>query len=819
MELYNLKEIADIIGEKFIGNSSVDFFKIITDSRQIGSFEKSLFIAISGTQHDGHKYIDTAYSLGVRAFVISKFIDTSQYPEAGFIFSDNSIQSLQKIASYKRSLYTKPIIAITGSNGKTIIKEWLHWILSPYYKIIRSPKSYNSQIGVPLSLWLLNNDSDFAIIEAGISKEGEMEALANIIKPDIGIITNIGTAHQSNFSSIEQKAAEKMKLLENCKIAIINADCQIINSQIDNLKHVENIIKWSNTQSANVKAIEINVLNSYTRMIIEYRQNYYNLNIPFTDKGSIQNAIICFSTIIAVNPDIDLRLIKRFSSLPIVKMRLETFDGLNNSIIINDSYNSDINSLEIALDYLNEKKVNKQSVLILSDILQNNENETELSQSIANIIKEKKIDYFIGIGKFLSNYQLLFPLNSKFYIDTDNFLENYSLSQLHDKAVLIKGARNFKFEKISKRLQQKNHLSVIETDLSLMRHNLLYFKSLLPPTTKLMVMVKAFSYGSGYREIAAYLQHNRIDYMSVAFIDEGTELRNYGIETPIIVMNPNIQSLQTMIEHNLEAEIYSINLLKELVKELKDSNITQFPIHIKLDTGMHRLGFINDDITEMCNLILKSGKIEVASIFSHLVGSESKDLDYFTHQQVELFNMMYDKIVSIIGKKPIKHIVNSAGIIRFPEYHFDMVRLGIGLYGLISELSSELVPVAQFKSAISQIHSVSKDETISYNRSGKLTRDSLIATIPVGYADGLDRRLGNGNWYFMLNSYKVPTVGNICMDMCMIDVTDCGAKEGDEVIIYGPQNSINKMADILNTIPYEIITSISQRVKRIYYEE
>ncbi|MDD3741594.1 MAG: alanine racemase, partial [Bacteroidales bacterium] len=552
---------------------------------------------------------------------------------------------------------------------------------------------------------------------------------------------------------------------------------------------------------------------------VEYKNKNYNFRIPYTDKGSIQNAISCFCLLTALNIEISDKFLNRFTNLPGVKMRLETVDGINNSIIINDAYNSDINSLEIALDYLNHKKGNKESMLVLSDILQSEKQEADLIKSVAKILADKQIDHFIGIGKVLMKFKNLLPSGSEFYESTDDFLEKSGLSVFYNKVVLLKAARDYKFEKISNLLQQKNHLSYIETDLNLIRHNLLYFKSIIQPETKLMVMVKAFSYGSGYREIASFLQYNRVDYLTVAFVDEGREIRQDGIETPIVVMNPNIHGIQTMIEYNLEPEIYSVKLLREIIKELKNSDIKEFPVHLKLDTGMHRLGLMKDDLPEFLKLVRETKKIKIVSIFTHLSASDKKDFDYFTHQQAQQFNEMYKQIVASLAYKPERHILNSSGIVRFPEYQYEIVRLGIGLYGLISELNAKLVPVTQFKSVISQIHWVKSTETVSYNRSGKLKHDSLIATIPVGYADGLDRRLGNGNWYFMVNGKKAKTCGDICMDMCMIDITDIPAKESDEVIIFGPQNSILEMSNILKTIPYEVITGISPRIKRIYIEE
>jgi alanine racemase len=819
MQKFSLKNISDLLGGKFYGNEENSFVKITTDSRNLSSFNEVLFIAIEGQQHDGHKFISELYNKGVRSFILSKKIDYQKFPLASFVLVKNTVQTLQRLTALKRESYSKPVIAITGSNGKTIVKEWLYWILSPYFQITRSPKSYNSQIGVPLSLWLIDENTEIAIIEAGISKPGEMELLENIIKPNIGIITNIGSAHQANFNSQEHKALEKLKLFKNCDTVILNKENTPAYSQKELLNSNIKIISWSFNGNSDINIKEVSVKDDFSEISVEYKNKYFKLRIPFTDKGSIQNAISCFCVIIALDFEISDKLLNRFTNLPGVKMRLETVDGINNSIIINDAYNSDINSLEIALDYLNHKKGNKESMLVMSDILQSEKQEADLIKSVAKILTDKKVNHFIGIGQVLMKYQSLFPFGSEFYEDTDDFLEKSGLSVFYNKAVLLKAARDYKFEKISNLLQKKNHLSLIETDLNIIRHNLLYFKSIIQPETKLMVMVKAFSYGSGYREIASFLQYNRVDYLAVAFVDEGREIRQDGIETPIVVMNPNIHGIQTMIEYNLEPEIYSVSLLKEIIRELKNTDIREFPVHLKLDTGMHRLGLVKEDLPEFLKLVNETKKIKIASIFSHLSASDKQDFDDFTHQQAKQFNEMYKQIVASIGYKPDRHLLNSSGIVRFSEYQYEMVRLGIGLYGLISELNDKLVPVTQFKSVISQIHHVKSTETVSYNRSGKLNRDSLIATVPVGYADGLDRRLGNGNWYFMVNGRKAAICGDICMDMCMIDITDIPAKEYDEVVVFGPHNSILEMSDILKTIPYEVITGISPRIKRIYIEE
>lgn len=818
LSLY-LKDISKIVSGDYYGPNNIKFDRIITDSRHSGNLKSDLFIAIVGTQHDGHKFINELYQKKVRAFLISRDIIYNDFPEAAFVKVDNTVEALHKLASYKRDLFNINIIGITGSNGKTIVKEWLSWLLNNKFKITRNPKSYNSQIGVPLSLWLLNNETELGIFEAGISQPGEMEKLEKILKPTIGIITNIGPAHQVNFESVEQKTYEKLKLLKNTPTVIYNSDNDLIKKILKDNHNINNHITWSEHNNGIVNIKNINYSQDYSKIILSYNQKEFKIIIPFTDKGSVQNAITCFCCLIALDIDLTHSVLKRFSSLPNIEMRLEMLRGIHNSIIINDSYNSDINSLEIALDYLNQKKANRTSIAIMSDILQSSENIPELYRNVSKLIREKNIQQFIGIGEDLTTNKDLFPYNSTFYKNTEQFLNNISYQSFYNSVILIKGARDFKFEKISNKLQAKNHETVIETDLTLIKHNLNFFKSKIKPGTKITAMVKAFSYGNGYLEIASFLQHNRIDYLAVAFADEGIELREGGITIPIMVMNTNMASLQSMIEFGLEPEIYSIQILTELIKELENRNITDFPIHIKLDTGMHRLGLSENDITEFCTIISKTRSVKIETIFTHLAGSDNEDLDYFTNQQASLFKKMYEQITFSLDIKPDRHILNSAGILRFPQYDFEMVRLGIGLYGLMPELSNELVPVSTFRSIISQIHIVDQGESVSYNRSGKINKKSVIATIPVGYADGLDRRLGNGNWHFFVNSHKAYTIGNICMDMCMIDVTDIPVKEGDEVIIFGKKNSVCKMAEILNTIPYEIITGISQRVKRTYFEE
>ncbi|MDD2385616.1 MAG: bifunctional UDP-N-acetylmuramoyl-tripeptide:D-alanyl-D-alanine ligase/alanine racemase [Bacteroidales bacterium] len=812
---FKLIDIAKILDGKFYGNPDNEFDKLLTDSRKIVKYHESLYIALNGKQHNGHNFIPELYEKGIRSFIISKKIKTENYPQASFLLVGNSVNALQLLAALKRSKYQKPLLAITGSNGKTVVKEWLSHILSPYYNITRSPKSYNSQIGVPLSLWLINNSTDIAIVEAGISEPNEMECLEKIIKPNVGVFTNIGAAHQANFSSENHKITEKFKLFANCNTVICKYDYK---------NHLKNkntkCITWSDTEkNASILINKIEKHHSNSKIFIVFNNDKYEIEIPFTDDGSIENAITCFAYITHLFPKPDKQIIKRFLSLSGVEMRLQTIDAINNSILINDSYNSDINSLEIALDYLNQKKANKTSILILSDILQNSDDENKFYKSVSKLIAEKNINKLIAIGETIRKYKSYFSQNTDFYPSTEDFLTNIVHSNFDNSAILLKGARNFKFEDISKILQSKSHESYLEINLSLMRENLLYFRSILEPQTKIMAMVKAFSYGIGYREVSAFLQHNRIDYLTVAYTDEGVELRKRGIITPIMVMNPSAKDFKTMIDYALEPEIYSIGLLSELEKELKSSKTKNFPVHIKINTGMNRLGINENEVSEFCKIVKESGKINILSVFSHLAGSDSNKFDNFTHKQAELFVEICDKISSITGHKPIRHILNSAGIIRFPQYQFEMVRLGIGLYGLLENITDKAEQVSTFKSVISQIHNVEAGESISYNRSGKTNAQIKTATIPVGYADGIDRRLGNGNWYFMINGQKAYTIGDICMDMCMVEITKINANVGDEVIVFGNQNNISKMAKILNTIPYEVISGISERIKRVYIEE
>ncbi len=821
MYKYSLKNITEIIGGNLYGENVDGLTEWLTDSRNVDSFTagSNLFFAIKGDNNDGHKFIPELYKAGVRAFVINSEIDTDLFPGAGFVRTKDSIEALQKIGRHKRNLFNIPIVGITGSNGKTIVKEWLYYLLMNKLNIARSPQSYNSQIGVPLSLNLLEDDTEVGIFEAGISKTGEMQKIAEMIRPNIGIITNIGNAHQQNFSSLEEKVCEKLKLFKYARTIVFPADDKAVSKFVKAKYADRDFYNWSFNENARIVVKSTNSQNQNTVILLDYSNKEYKLSIPYTDRGSIENVLTCFCLIAAMGYVDDNEVIKRFSSLPGIAMRLEIIEGKDNSSIINDSYNSDINSLKIALDFLNQKKGNKKSVLILSDILQNSDDESALYSTVAEMLKNKSIDRLVGVGKAISENRQFFPDNSEFYPSTESFIKDLPYRSFAESCILLKAARSFEFEKISKFLQQKSHKTLIETDLGLMKQNLDYFRRITGSSVKIMAVVKAFSYGNGYQETALFLEHNRIDYLAVAYADEGVELRKHGVKTPIVVMNPEEDAISTMLQYRLEPEIYSLSLLKTFADFCKDNPVKSIPVHLKFDTGMHRLGIKHDEIQKLIKTVKSVSKLRFISIFTHLAAADKAEHDKFSHQQADLFMRMYDEFSLATGIKPLKHILNSAGIVRFPQYHYDMVRLGIGLYGFENCCSGELQPVSRFITNVSQIHNLKKGESVGYNRSAVLTRDSLVATIPVGYADGFDRRLGNGNWHVVAGGKLVPVIGDVCMDMCMIDVTGLTVNEGAEVEIFGPQNTVSQMAEKLGTISYEIITGISERVKRVYLRE
>jgi alanine racemase len=825
---YPLQQLAEVLGvDCRIGNegaSAISF--LITDSRKVVDPEHSLFFAIKGERHDGHKYIADLYAQGVRNFVISDEYVAEQVPQANFILVMSPLLAMQQLAAWHRRKFSIPVIGVTGSNGKTIVKEWLYQLLREDYSIVRSPKSYNSQIGVPLSIWQMEDNHTLGIFEAGISQPDEMLKLGEMIRPTIGILTNIGTAHDENFTDLNAKIVEKLKLFVHAHQLVYCKDYTAVHELITTsgiLSSHCNTFTWSRKSKADLQIGRIAKHEHDTEIQGIYKNQFIGIKIPFTDEASIENAIHCWALMLFLEIPFD-QISKRIELLSPVAMRLEMKEGINNCSVINDSYNSDFGSLTIALDFMLQQKQHERRTIILSDILQSGKSEEVLYQQVADLLAQKKINRLIGIGEAISRQSNIFKIEKSFYNSTDEFLRDLNYASFNDETILIKGARSFGFERISKSLQQKAHETVLEINLNAVVHNLNLYRSRLRPETKLMVMVKAFSYGSGSFEIANILQFHRADYLAVAYADEGVELRKSGITLPIMVMNPEDQSFEAMINYQLEPDIYSFRILNHFTEALKrrgEENITRFPVHIELDTGMHRLGFDESDINEMIIRIKNNKYIKIATVFSHLVASDELEHDQFTRDQIARFNKISMTLQSHFNYPIIRHILNSSGILRFPEAQFEMVRLGIGLHGIAATANEQrqLQMVATLKTTISQLRTVVAGDTIGYSRRGVAQRDMLIATVGIGYADGLSRRLGNGVGKMLVNGQLAPIVGSICMDMTMLDVTGMDVREGMEVIVFGQENSILEIAQQLGTIPYEVLTGISERVKRVYYHE
>lgn len=816
---YSVKNISEILSGELIGSGESIVKYLLTDSRTLISPARSLFFALVGQRFDGHNFITDLYNKGLRNFVVNKVPkDSDNLNDASFIVVTDTLSALQELSAHHRKQFEIPIIGITGSNGKTVVKEWLFQLLHQDKNITRSPKSYNSQVGVPLSVWLLDNKSELGVFEAGISKIDEMRHLQKIINPDIGIFTNISDAHQENFIDYKHKIKEKLKLFTDVKTLVYCKDYQLLETQLKSTDDFEdvNFFSWSMKYPADLYISKLESTDNETQITGKYLNNEISITIPFTDAGSIENAIHCWAVMLYFEYTDEL-INNRMSKLCPVAMRLEQKEGINNCVIINDSYNSDIGSLNIALDYLNRINKYTNKTLVLSEILQSNNNEQALYQEVAELINKKKIHRLIGVGSAMIKHADLFKIKKHFFKTTEDLIKNLPGLKIMNEAVLLKGARKFKFEKISTVLQHKVHETVLEVNLNAIADNLNLYRSKLKPGTKIMGMVKAFSYGSGIYEIANLLQFNNVDYLAVAYVDEGVELRKAGISLPIMVMNPEINSFEVMLEHYLEPEIYSFRTLEAFMQVLQDSSLKNFPIHIELDTGMKRLGFEEDELGKLITILLNDDKIIIKSVFSHLVAADDSYHDAFTKEQINKFNRLSKSIVEKFDYPIIRHICNSAGIQNYPEAHFDMVRLGIGLYGVGDD--SKLRNVSTLKSIVSQIRTIKPEESIGYARAEMPGREMKIAVIPIGYADGLSRSLSRGRGQVFIKGKKAPIVGNVCMDMCMVDITGINVNEGDEVVIFGEVYSLEKIAKDLDTIPYEVLTNVSRRVKRVYYQE
>ena len=817
---YSIEKVTTLIGARRYGNSEGQIRWLLTDSRSLCFPEETLFFALKTQRNDGHRYISDLYRRGVRHFVVEQVPEHVEtlYPDANFLRVPSPLAALQRLAERHRDEFDIPIVGITGSNGKTMVKEWLYQLLLPSQKIVRSPRSYNSQIGVPLSVWLLNEQTEVGIFEAGISQPGEMFALRDIIQPTIGVLTSLGTAHQENFRSMEEKCMEKLELMHDTQAMVYCSDNDIVSRCIRRMQYKGEKIAWSQCDenvAFFVKEIVNKAPNTRITYICQGEENTYT--IPFIDEASIENSITCAAVALhlGLTPG---QLAERMPKLEPVAMRLEVKQGQHGCILINDSYNSDINSLDIALDFMQRRQASKKT-LILSDMFQTGTSPEALYTQVSDLCVKRGIDKFIGIGPELTAQADRIRIADKqFFADVNHFLASDTFNDLHDELILLKGARPFGFDRITEQLEQKVHETILEVNLNAVVENLNYYRSFLKPETKMVCMIKADAYGAGAVEIAKTLQDQRVDYLAVAVADEGVTLRKAGITANIMIMNPEMTAFKTMFDYDLEPEVYSFRLLDALIKAARKEGITGWPVHIKLDTGMHRLGFDPvDDMFKLIDRLKHQNAIIPRSVFSHFVGSDSDDFDAFSAQQFELFEQGSQALQAAFTHKILRHMDNSAGIEHFPERQMDMCRLGLGLYGVDPRDNRMLSCVSTLKTTILQLRHVPAGETVGYSRKGRIERDSVIAAIPIGYADGLNRHLGNRHGYCLVDGQKAEYVGNICMDVAMIDVTDIPCQEGDQVEIFGEHLPVSVLSDVIDTIPYEVLTAVSNRVKRVYF--
>jgi alanine racemase len=823
MHGYSLATLAEWTGARLIpGPVEPEVEHLLIDSRKLVFPQRSLFFALSGQRRDGHEYIPELYDRGVRCFVVEREPDLELMPEAGFLVVPDTRKALQQSAAKHRQRFTYPVVGITGSNGKTIVKEWANHVLSSNFRIVRSPRSYNSQLGVPLSVWQMREDHELALIEAGISRTGEMAALEAVVQPDIGVFTHIGDAHAEGFRDKAEKVREKMILFRNCKTLVCCADHGPIVEEAR--RQGLQVFTWGKDAQNQLQLTKEELLLHVSVMHCSYAGMPFTFEIPFLDAASRENAMHCCALMLLMGLPVTA-VQERMRTLPALSMRLEWKEGINRTVIINDSYSADVDSLQLALDFLVQQQQQTQRTVILSDIFQSGRPDQELYARVAQLLRQKNIQRLIGIGPAISAQAEAFVsagLETMFFPATEVFLEQFHPAWFKDEAILLKGARSFAFERIARVLEKKVHQTVLEINLASVTHNLRQYQQALNPDTRIMAMVKAFSYGTGAYEIASLLQFHRVDYLTVAYADEGVELRKAGIRLPIMVMNAEPGSFPLLAGYDLQPELYSMDMAAELARFLQSEGITGFPVHIKLDTGMHRLGFSVEEVPALAAWLNAQDLFRVQSVFSHLVASEDPREDVFTRQQEASFLAACARMREGLGYDFLRHIANTAAIRRHPHLQLDMVRLGIGLYGIDPGMTGpgQLQEVSRLRSTIAQVRRVAAGETVGYNRKGRLNRDSRVATIRIGYADGYPRSLGNGAGKVWIRGASYPVVGNVCMDMTMVDITDGpDIRAGEEVVLFGPELSVGLVARWAGTIPYEILTGISQRVQRVYFED
>ena len=822
--MLTVSQIASILKTSDIPASDRQVSSLLTDSRKVVNPETALFFALAGPRRNGHSFIPDLYKAGVRCFVVSDKMDQKKYPDATFFSVKNVLDALQKVAAAHRSQFSCPVIGITGSNGKTIVKEWLYQLLQPQYNIVRSPKSYNSQIGVPISVWQMDPSNTLAIFEAGISRPREMKKLQAIIKPEIGVLTHLGAAHSEGFKNQKQKLQEKLLLFTQANVVIYHGDDPLIRDEIEQQQLPG--FSWGRERYNQLRVLKIDTRGNQTRISFKTRQQGFEIEIPFTDEAAIENAITCCAVMVYMGIDPAI-ITRRVRLLQPINMRLEFKKGINNCIVINDSYSADIDSLAIALDFLNQQAKGLSKTVILSDFLQGGSDPADLYSHILEMLHKHHISRFIGIGPQMTALMPLLIREKKSGINfsawptTQDFLSQMPALSFKEEVILVKGARRFEFEEIAAQLEQKAHQTVLEINLDALAHNYRSFQQMLEPRTKIMVMVKAFAYGSGGAEIAGLLQYHKADYLGVAYADEGVELRKAGISLPVMVLNPEETAFEALTDYQLEPVVFSLEQLGAFDQYIRGTGLKNYPIHIEVETGMNRLGFDPADLKKLSRLLKQNDRLRVVSVFSHLAASEDPAEDAFTQHQFNVLVKASQALEKAIGYPFLKHIANSGAVGRLPALQMDMVRLGIGLYGIAAgKMGKKLKPALALKSTIAQIKFLKKGDTVSYNRRGVIRKNTKLATVRIGYADGFSRRLGNGVGYMLVGGQKAPVIGTVCMDMVMIDVSAIPqVKEGDEVLIFGPNLPIEKLAQRIGTIPYEIMTSISQRVKRVYWSE
>jgi len=820
---YKISEIAHYIGvDSRLNSTQSEFDHITIDSRQIRSSKHTLFIAIKGKHHDGHDYIEALLQQGVLNFIVTNR-DCLNLSKGNFILVNNSVEALQKLAKLHREKFDIPLIGITGSNGKTVVKDWLFQFFSSSKKTVRSPKSYNSQIGVPLSLWNIQKQHELAIIETGISEPGEMEQLQSIVQPQFGIFTNIGDAHSENFASKHQKIQEKLTLFKQSKTIIFCADHNLVKEELEKYYPEKKLVSWSFEELGDI-SVKKEVKALSTSLTFNWDKTHIESHIPYTDLASIENACHCvtMSLVLGITPS-EIR-----ETLPLltpIAMRLELKKGVNQTTVINDVYSADVESLKIALDFTKQQSHYSKRTAILSSLEQSASAPERLYAQINESLEDAKVTRLIGIGKEMSVHRNAFRMEKQQYFPSTAALLNAIRAgeiQLSNETILVKGARKFEFERISNLLQAQNNESVLEISLNQLINNLNAYRNLLKPQVKIMAMVKAYGYGAGAAEIAKTLEHQRVDYLAVAYPDAGIDIRKSGIEVPIMVMSPRIFSYQELLHWNLEPEISNKNILNSLIEFANQLDKHQLiNIHVKIETGMNRLGFTIEEIPWVIEQLKKCETVKVTTIFSHLADSGNPKEDAFTQQQIDLFEKASSQLIAGVGHAVTRHILNTSGIERFPHAQFDMVRLGIGLYGIGStpKMAEKLKSIGAFKSSIIQIKIIQAGQSIGYGRSEVVANEMKIAVVPVGYADGLNRKLSNGIGSLIVKGTVAPIVGKVCMDMCMIDVSNLEVEVGEEVIVFDEHYPPTRIAEQLDTIPYEVLTSISARVKRVYFQE